>query len=41
VAQDAAKYKTWVDENTAQANGFKDFQQSRVFKLVTGQYYKN
>ncbi len=41
VAQDAAKYKTWVDENAAQANGFKDFQQSRVFKLVTGQYYKN
>lgn len=41
VAQDAAKYKTWVDDNATQANGFKEFQQSRVFKLVTGQYYKN
>lgn len=40
VAQDAAKYKTWIDENASQANGFKEFQQSRVFKLVTGQYYK-
>ena len=41
VPQDAVKYKAWVDANLSQANDFKTFQQGRVFKLATGQYYKD
>lgn len=41
VAQSPYDYKTWAEQNPVQANTFKEYQQGRVFKLITGQYYKN
>ena len=40
LAINPAQYKIWADNHTAEANTFKQFQEGRVFKLVTGQYYK-
>ncbi len=40
LAINPAQYKIWADTHTAEANTFKQFQEGRVFKLVTGQYYK-
>lgn len=41
VAQNPEEYKTWTDQNLNKANSFKEYQQGRVFKLITGQYYKH
>jgi len=38
-AADVAAYDLWVNANDKQANSFKAFQQSRVFKMTPGQYY--
>ncbi len=40
IAVDPIQYKTWVDGNLIEANRFKQFQEGRVFKLITGQYYQ-
>ena len=40
LAINPAQYKIWADNHTTEANTFKQFQEGRVFKLVTGQYYK-
>ena len=40
IAVDPIQYKTWVDANLAEADNFKQFQEGRVFKLITGQYYQ-
>lgn len=40
IAVDPFQYKTWVDNNLVEANNFKQFQEGRVFKLITGQYYQ-
>lgn len=32
-------YKAWEKNNRKEADGFKTFQQSRVFKIPTGEYY--
>lgn len=40
IAVDPMQYKTWVDANLLEANNFKQFQEGRVFKLITGQYYQ-
>lgn len=36
---DADFYKTWQDNHPKETEGFKKFQESRVFKLPAGQYY--
>ncbi len=41
IAVDPIQYKNWVDANINEANNFKQFQEGRVFKLITGQYYQN
>lgn len=41
VAQNPANYKTWTENHPKETNDFKEFQQSRIFKLITGQYYRN
>lgn len=40
VAQNPEEYKTWTEQNPSKVNGFKEYQQGRVFKLIAGQYYK-
>jgi tetratricopeptide (TPR) repeat protein len=41
VAQSPTDYKTWSDQNPTLAKNFTEYQKGRVFKLITGQYYKN
>ena len=38
-AADVAAYDNWVNANDKQANSFKEFQHSRVFKMTAGQFY--
>jgi len=40
IAVDPIQYKNWVDANLVEANKFKQFQEGRVFKLITGQFYQ-
>ncbi len=40
IAVDPIQYKNWVDANVVEANNFKQFQEGRVFKLITGQFYQ-
>lgn len=40
IAINPIQYKNWVDANLNEANSFKQFQEGRVFKLITGQYYQ-
>ena len=35
-----ASYQIWLDTHEAAAKTFRSFQQGRVFKMPTGQYYK-
>jgi len=39
-AASPAAYDLWVQAHDKEAEGFKKFQQSRVFKLPQGQYYR-
>ncbi len=39
-AASTAAYKIWFDTHDKQANAFRKFQQSRIFKMPQGQYYK-
>ena len=41
VAINPVQYKIWADAHATEAATFKQFQEGRVFKLITGQYYKN
>jgi tetratricopeptide (TPR) repeat protein len=38
-ANSPSAYEVWIDTHDKQAAAFKQFQQSRVFKLPAGQYY--
>lgn len=38
-ADDDTAYKQWKDQHTREAQGFTDFQQSRVFKMPAGEAY--
>jgi len=38
-AASPSAYQVWLDNHDAEASRFKQFQQSRVFKLPAGQYY--
>lgn len=39
-AQSPSDYQSWIDANASQASNFTQFQQGRVFKMPTGQYYQ-
>jgi len=39
-AASPAAYDLWIQAHDKEAEGFKKFQQSRVFKLPAGQYYR-
>lgn len=41
VAQSPTDYKAWADQNQTLVKDFNEYQKGRVFKLITGQYYKN
>ncbi|MFY7963894.1 MAG: tetratricopeptide repeat protein [Chitinophagaceae bacterium] len=41
VAINPVQYKSWADTHASEVTLFKQFQEGRVFKLITGQYYKN
>ncbi len=41
IAINPVEYKIWADAHAAEVATFKQFQEGRVFKLITGQYYKN
>lgn len=41
VAINPIEYKKWADSHTTETANFKEFQEGRIFKLITGQYYKN
>ena len=40
-AASPSAYQVWITSHEQQANDFKQFQQSRVFKLPTGQNYRD
>ena len=40
IAINPVKYKEWADLHKQEVSNFKQFQEGRVFKLITGQYYK-
>ena len=40
IAIDPIQYKNWVDKNSKESKEFKQFQEGRVFKLITGQFYQ-
>ena len=39
-ANSPSAYQLWIDAHDKQASAFKQFQQSRVFKVPAGQYYR-
>lgn len=41
IAINPVQYKVWADAHATETSNFKQFQEGRVFKLITGQYYKN
>ena len=40
-AASPSAYQVWISAHEQQANGFKQFQQSRIFKVPTGQNYRD
>lgn len=40
LANNPSVYQVWIDTHDKEAAAFKEFQQGRVFKLTTGQYYR-
>jgi lipopolysaccharide biosynthesis regulator YciM len=39
-AKSPSAYQTWISSHEQEANAFKQFQQSRIFKVPSGQHYR-